>query len=667
MSAWVDRILKEFTADLSRFWIAADPDDVLLDERVLSGLRERGFELLRYDDSIAFRAEYEERYRPAWDHDQDAPTKALVLHLRGSSTSELPWDYLSQSRKVSVSLANLFPKLSYAVVRQLSPDQHEALFDAHIKHASQVLGESATKEFVLTHIYKISPHLIARPEDLWRELLRLHYIDAALPCVLAEHVAGVLSEIDAFKSLPLRRLFESKAILLRSVQDAWYHYLSLHGVTGTTLIGEATPPEFQLRAEIPFEHPDVRVWIDSMFLDGLLHPLTVQGVPTSIPEWAKVGIVQDPLALRTLVEEGIKAIKQTLPDTDSSYRDWINTAQKFGEILGRYHSLDASRSNGLKEAVADLQLVADQRLFEWTRQHYADLSALPIAKGPVMVHHIPRYLARQRSEESGRVALLVFDGLAIDQWVLIRESLAHRAPLLGFNESACFAWMPTLTSVSRQAIFSGLKPREFADTIETTGSESAHWNRFWQDQGLTPKEIVYKKGLKRIDQLDEIESVITDSTKVVGLVIDTVDEIVHGAVLGKRGIAAQIESWCDSGFVDRLIDFLLSKKFVVYLTADHGNVEAVGQGRPKQGLAAEMRGERVRIYRNEEVAEESMAAFPGSFRLPATGLPSGYMALYPGGRSAFTIQGEQSVVHGGISIEELLVPFIKIINKKNEQ
>ena len=42
MSAWIDRILKEFTADLARLWIAADPDNVLLDERVLSGLRERG-------------------------------------------------------------------------------------------------------------------------------------------------------------------------------------------------------------------------------------------------------------------------------------------------------------------------------------------------------------------------------------------------------------------------------------------------------------------------------------------------------------------------------------------------------------------------------------------------------------------------------------------------
>ncbi|MFN9738027.1 MAG: hypothetical protein ACK59R_05670 [Pseudomonadota bacterium] len=98
MSAWIDRILKEFTADLARLWIAADPDNVLLDERVLSGLRERGFELLPFEDSVVFRAEYEERYRAAWDLGQDGPSKALILHLRGTNVGDLPWDYLSRAR-----------------------------------------------------------------------------------------------------------------------------------------------------------------------------------------------------------------------------------------------------------------------------------------------------------------------------------------------------------------------------------------------------------------------------------------------------------------------------------------------------------------------------------------------------------------------------------------
>lgn len=661
MSQWIDRILKEFPADLSRLWIAADPDDVLLDEQVLSGLRERGFEVLPFEDSIAFRAEYEERYRSAWDSGEVAPAKALVLHLRGTDINNLPWDYLKLARSVSLSLANLFPRLSYPVVRQIGAEHHEALFAAQAKHASQALGESATKEFVLTHIFKISPHLISRPEDLWHVLLKLHYRESGLPLVLADHVAHVLFDHAAFKGLPISELFASKSTLLRVVQDAWYRYLSRLGLTGTRT-GESSPEDFSAKVDVPFEHPDVRVMVDSMFLDGLLHPLAVQGSAVNIPDWAKVGIVQDPLALRNLVADGIKGILQSLPTLESSHRDWANTSRRFAEVLARFHALDTVRAEGLKAAIAELQESIDEQLRNWVSKHYADLPSLPVVKGPVMVHHVPRFLSLQRGLGEAKIALLVFDGLAVDQWVQIREAMAKRAPTLGFEENTCFAWLPTLTSVSRQAIFSGLKPREFAETIESTSSEPNQWSRFWQDQGLRANEVMYRKGIKRRDQLIELGTDLSaPSVKVAGIVVDMVDEIVHGAMLGKRGIATQIEGWCESGFVDQLFSLLLDKGFHVYLTADHGNVEAVGQGRPNQGLAPEIRGERVRTYRSETLANESAAANSNTYRIDLAGLPSNFMPIFAAGRTAFMQQGEPAVVHGGISTEELIVPFVKVV------
>ncbi|MEZ5488127.1 MAG: BREX-3 system phosphatase PglZ [Steroidobacteraceae bacterium] len=660
MSAWIDRILSEFTADLARLWIAADPDNVLLDERVLLGLRECGFALLPFEDSVAFRAEYEERYRAVWDLGQVGPSKALILHLRGTNVGDLPWDYLSRTRRVSVSLANLFPKLSYTVVRQIGPEHREALYAAQARYATQSLGESATKEFILTHIFRISPHLISRSEDLWRELLRMHYREEALPPMLGDHVAKVLGEIPAFRALPLSELFCSKATLVRVVQEAWYRYLSDRGVDGTRA-GEPPVPAYAGTVEVPFEHPDVRVIVDSMFLDGLLHPLAVRGLLPKIPEWAKLGIIQDPLALRNLVADGIKSLRQTLPTVESSFRDWFSTARKFGEVLARFHALDSVRAEGLRAAVVDLQAAADDGLRQWTSKHYADLPSLPVVRGPVMVHHIPRFLSMRRGAGEEKIALLVFDGLAIDQWVQIREAMAKHAPKIAFDEAACFAWLPTLTSVSRQAIFSGLKPREFADTVESTAPEPNQWARFWQDQGLKANEVMYRKGIKRNDQLDNLESEVSNpAVKVAGIVVDTVDEIVHGAALGKRGIASQIESWCESGFVERLFSLLVGKGFHVYVTADHGNVEAIGQGRPKQGVAAEMRGERVRTYRSEALVSETAPSSPRSYRLDIAGLPENFFSLFASERTAFLPQGDHAVVHGGISIEELIVPFVKV-------
>lgn len=660
MSLWIERILKEFPAELTRLWIVADPDDVLLDEQVLAGLRARGFDVLPFEDSIVFRTEYEERYRAEWDQGKAGPASSLVLHLRGANIADLPWDYRRQARTVSLSLADLFPKLSYPVVRQLGAEYLEQLFEAQAKHAVQTSGEAATKEFVLMHIFRISPHLLSRPEDLWRELLRLHYRDGELPSVLATHVANILSNNEAFKGLPLAELFSSKSVLLRIVQEAWYRYLAQRGVAGIRT-GEPTPQDYVANATVPFEHPDVWVIIDSMFLEGTLHPLAVQGVPVNIPEWAKVGIVQDPAAMRNLVLEGLKSLMQAMPTIDSSHRDWAHLSRRMGEVLARFQGLDAARADGIKENVTELQTIADARLREWVTKHYADLSSLPVAKGPVMVHHVPRFLSMRRSAGENKIALLVFDGLAVDQWIHLRERLIKQSPKLAFEENACFAWLPTLTSVSRQALFSGLKPREFADTIETTASEPAQWLRFWQDQGLRANEVLYRKGLKRRDQLDELEAAVANSSlKVVGIVVDMVDEIVHGATLGKSGIAGQIAKWCESGFVDRLFSLLLDKGFHIYLTSDHGNVDAVGQGRLNQGVTSDLRGERVRTYRTETLAAESAATNANTYRLDTAGLPANFLPLFSGGRTAFVPQDEQVVVHGGLSVEELLVPFVRI-------
>jgi hypothetical protein len=365
MSLWTDRILGEFPPDLARFWIAADPDDVLLDEHLLSELRGRGFEVLPFEDSIAFRADYEERWRRAWDSGEEGPANgqgrsphpghlpegmgdverparglhpnALVLHLKSGEPGNLPWDYLRQARTARLSLANLFPRLSYGVVRRLGAEYREALFKAHAQHASQspsqIWGEAATKDFILTHIFQLGPHLIAEHKDLWRELLRLHYRNTALPTLLADHVQGILEAKAPFKGLPIAELFSSRATFLRVVQDAWERFLKAKGIIGSRIAEERAPApgwDRGARIEIPFEHPDIRSLVDSMFLDGTLHPLLVQSIPTESPDWLAVGMVRDPAALRNLVRDGLRRLIDAMPSIDASHREWAGLREEPG-------------------------------------------------------------------------------------------------------------------------------------------------------------------------------------------------------------------------------------------------------------------------------------------------------------------------------------------------
>jgi len=67
MNSWRDQILREFTPQVARLTLVADPDGLLLEEGVLEGIRERGFEMIPFEDHVAFRYAYETVARkPIW-------------------------------------------------------------------------------------------------------------------------------------------------------------------------------------------------------------------------------------------------------------------------------------------------------------------------------------------------------------------------------------------------------------------------------------------------------------------------------------------------------------------------------------------------------------------------------------------------------------------------
>lgn len=232
------------------------------------------------------------------------------------------------------------------------------------------------------------------------------------------------------------------------------------------------------------------------------------------------------------------------------------------------------------------------------------------------------------------------------------------------RESAVFAWIPTLTSVSRQSIFSGRPPLYFPASINSTSGEGNLWRKFWEDAGLSRLEIAYQRGLGDLSDGDDISDTLNavlplPKTKIVGLVVDKVDKIMHGMQLGAAGMHNQIKQWCQGGFLSALIGRLLDRGYDVWLTSDHGNIECRGRGRPSEGVIAETRGERVRVYPTPELRNQTATAFAFAHKWQPVGLPPDYFPLVAGGGDAFITPGETIVGHGGIAIEEVIVPLVK--------
>lgn len=663
MGSWRDQILSAFTPQVARLTLVADPDGLLLEEGVLEGIRERGFELIPFEDHVSFRYVYESKFRSRWDRGEETD---LVVVLRSAShdLDALPYDLLQAGRKLSFSLSDLFPNLSYPVVAALDRADLDALFDAQLRHAPGQLGDNATKEFVLRHVFEIAPELIKEPKDLLRVLLRRHYHGQRIPAILDERFIQVLRRNGLFEDWPLEAIIPDAQAFFAFLQERWPVFLdSLAKPKGDAVHEGAAVYGFEFPGPtlLPFDHHDVRIYIDNLFLEGLLQPVPHEQSQALAKTWVAYGIKVSPVENRRRRMEGLlDSIEKTIPTVEARHEEWLHFAYRWAELVALALESDTTLPEGYRERLEALRSRIDSALTGWVVKRYASLINLPPAP-PVMLHHIPRFLARSLGDDRrSKIAFLLVDGLALDQWIALREVLGELDSKLRFRENAVFAWIPTITSVSRQAAFAGKPPIYFPASIHTTDKEPGLWTQFWVDQGLTQHEVAYAKGLGDGD-LDEVSELLSrPRLRVVGLVIDKVDRIMHGMELGAAGMHNQVRQWARQGFMRDLLGLLHERRFQVYLASDHGNIEAKGAGRPAEGAAADLRGERVRVYSDSRLRAQIKKRFPKTLEWPPIGLPGDYWALIAPYRTAFVREGETIVGHGGISVEELIVPFVQI-------
>ena len=271
---WRDEILREFTPGVARLTVVDDPDGLLAEAGIVEALRARGFEVVSLDDRIAFRFFYESRFRSRRDRGDLADVVATFTTGEAHEHA-VPYDAWRAGRKLSFSLGGLFPRLSWPVVNALDRSDLDTLHAAQTQEPpARPLGESRTRRFVLRHVFGIAPETIKQASDLLRVLLRLHYRRLRLPCHLERHLVGALRRNPLFKPWPLAQIVPDRDAFFAFLQERWPIFLD-RLTSGAAAVRETPPgyaPAFSGPAELPFDHPDVRVYVDNLFLEGALRP-----------------------------------------------------------------------------------------------------------------------------------------------------------------------------------------------------------------------------------------------------------------------------------------------------------------------------------------------------------------------------------------------------------
>lgn len=652
--SWRNDILKHFVPKAFKLTVVVDPDCLLLEEQMLRSLRDLGFEVIVFDDAIKFRFVYESHFRSKWDQGEKTDL-VVVLQSASADYENIPFDLLCCGNLIQTKLADIFENLSASVISELPKDRLDSLYEAYSTLRPQRLGEDSTSHFVLKHVFKIDSEQFHNLDDVIRMLLERHLLGHELPPVIGKFITKQLSQSEGAKHLRVAadKLFDSKNAFLDFVSTEW-----------KVFIESIQQPELKnCSAQIRFDDKNTRALVDTYFLEGMLNPIGVADRTPFENHWAQCGILFDRTdagkrRLLALFEEARKSIGSGELSPSCSFKHWCSFSKHWFEGLSIFHRLRPSEKANLQQDVLDLWSLVDCNFHDWVSESYFKLfNQSPTV--PVMVHHIPRYMARNRLNSKDKCALIVLDGLSFDQWITIHDHLRDSLPELSFSVFPLFAWIPTLTKVSRHAIFAGDIPSSFYGQIK----EDASWSNFWQDHDLQKNQVSFDINVKAESFEKVKEKALHPKTRVSGLIINAVDDILHGETLGSGGVHDGIERWIDEGFLREVISFFLDSGFSLYLTADHGNVEAVGIGRPKEGSIAETRGERVRIYPNEVLRRDSANRIGKSWEWPGHGLPNGMHALLSCGKDAFVTQGERLVTHGGASLEEVIVPFVRIERK----
>ena len=671
---WQDLILQQFGHEQTQSVVVVDPDHLMQDDVLISELQAQRYDILNFTSEIAFRNEFEERYRSYWDRGEK--THIVVIVHSSEASRHLPYDLERKSHVIEIGLHQVFPRLNRIVLADLDRRYYPALFTAHAtleRDNKSCTTESETIRFILRGVFGIDPVALKSPERLVAMLVDKHYAAQAIPPALERHVIEEMPVPLPGDPAPAA-LFGDTAAFYDWLGQVWAKYVE------SVIKGQTTPA-------LDFADHRLRFYVDNLFTERLVAPYplpseeieAVENLPQD-QRWIRVGLTWPggpaallfgPGAQKGVREEGLVYVMDVETqlhhfeglDTNSlDLRGWLDEGYTWGRLVHDFTLLSRQDYEALQKQFAAARRGLNDAFLSFLQQTYPSVSFYDDNKGPIALHRANQHIQRSL-EDRERVALVVFDGMAMDQWFLLRDYLlACLKRKVEFHENRTYAIAPTVTSVSRQTLFAGRMPGSFPDTALITTADEKHWQNYWVNRGRRRKRVAYLN-LKMAGEFEELRQVVDSKNEVLAVVVNFFDDIMHGVKdlkAGKRVFYDTIISYLNNSATDKFFDILLGAGYRVFITSDHGNVDAVGTGVQSPKALVEAYAKRVVIFDQEPIAR----AFANRHRLTlfrSLFLPDNLYPVYPRADGMFASEKSVGISHGGPSIEEMIVPFIEVV------
>jgi CheY-like chemotaxis protein len=373
----------------------------------------------------------------------------------------------------------------------------------------------------------------------------------------------------------------------------------------------------------------------------------------------------------------IRAIKETGPD----WKEWIDIYLKLSEWdIG----FDRLEKTGLEEAHSEQKKDCNAIFSNYVEKQYVDWLSGKNSP-PLSVDIIAKYVA-PLLESGQQVYFIVVDCLRLDQWLTIEPLLL---PYFQITRDFYYSILPSATLYSRNALFSGLFPRELAERYPK------YWDEIPDDETSTNQ---YEKKLLQI-KLEQMgfklkpppryfkifdtrggEEYIRHASSanrisLAALVVNFIDILTHKR--SQIDILQQIspdepafrsltKSWFTHSALFEILKIISRKDAVVVLTSDHGSILSNRASRA-YGNRDTSTSLRFKVGNNLgcDPDEAVHVTNPKDYKLPGGSIGKNYILakedyyfVYPNQFHEYKRQFRGGFQHGGISMEEMILPCV---------
>lgn len=611
MSNWIDKYKKLVISSHKQHIIVADQDDLFDYIELKQAFESEGYKIVVCNTGLALRLVFELEVRNS---------NAKYLMIAPSHYFPLP-DIEMMVYFQAIGLTHLFPNLDSKAIKGLSFNALCLL--SNIKHYEQ-LGHEKTLMFLLENLYNVDF------DTLTNNKVKERIMNALITVLLEKN--GINEPLTKFLITIAKPYFPnliSKGLnttnLIEFIQEQWRAFV------------------IESNSLLDFKDPVLNKSLGYLFAFEFLKPIKITLEKyESFPKTLKIGVFVDEKGNNDYELVGlIEYLNQQLEDIEDIPDQWFNLMQVLSNA--KLKSL-VSDNVDLKGRYLKLENALNLRFQRFIDITYGSLFSLSGVRKPVVVSRI---LEHMNSKPSKKKALIVIDGMNYWQWNVLGKEVLKAG--LSYSSNASLAIIPTITAWSRQAIFRGDKP----NFEEDNSKESKLFHIFWQKQGVPSFQVEFKKF--SVSEPLIIDNISNDIT-VLGLVCNDLDEIMHGSILGNDQLETSTEQWVEKSNIVRLISQLKEKGFQVYITSDHGNIEAMGLKNltNKDKVGALSRGKRHIIFSNETLLDSFVQENP-FLQIGRKGF-----SIYLKNQDAFTNGNSTVITHGGSHLWEVIVPFISI-------